>query len=481
MDLFPVFLKLEGRRVLIVGGGNVGLEKITSLSTSGAHLRVITPRAIEAVQQLALQGKLTWEPRAFNDNDVTTADLVIAATDDPAVNTTVFQAARRHHILCNSADDPPNCDFYFPSIVRRGPLQIAISTAGESPAMAQQLRREIDAALPTDLGPSLTALGHLRRDVIAAYPPGEDRKKLLHTLASRPVCESPVCPTRAIAFPSSAAASSMSTSTPVSRTTAEKGRVYLVGAGPGDPELLTLRAARLLESADAVLHDDLVPSSILALASPAALVISVGKRCGVKRITQAQIHTLMIEMARKGLSVVRLKSGDPLVFGRAAEEIDALNEARVPFDVVPGVTSAFAAAAALRVSLTDRRASSGVAFSTAHHSSPALFPALQPDTTQVIYMPGRSLKALAEQWLNHSADPNLPIAIVSRAAQPDQHVQHTTLAALHLADATASPSLLLAGWALAQPAAQALSPVPELPAVESTVSGPVARPDESPA
>jgi siroheme synthase-like protein len=199
-DLFPVFLKLAGRRVLIVGGGNVGLEKITSLSTSGAQLRVVAPIAIDDVQKLAASGLLWWEERAFVDTDVDEADLVIAATDRPEVNAAVFQASRQRGILCNSADDPPNCDFYFPSIVRRGHLQIAISTAGDSPALAQQLRREIDAALPADIGDSLSALGQLRRDVIAAYPAGEERKRLLHTLAARQVCELTECPSRALAF-----------------------------------------------------------------------------------------------------------------------------------------------------------------------------------------------------------------------------------------------------------------------------------------
>ena len=204
MDLFPIYLKLEGRRVLIVGGGIAGLEKITSLSTSGARLRVIAPEAIAEVKLFAGEGKLTWQQRAFADDDVLEADLVIAATDQPAVNKAVFLAAQKHRVLCNSADDPPNCDFYFSSIVRRGKLQIAISTAGESPALAQQLRREIDAALPANLGPTLDALGQLRRDVIAAYPPGEERKRLLHTLAQRPVCDAATCPTRLHAFPASA-------------------------------------------------------------------------------------------------------------------------------------------------------------------------------------------------------------------------------------------------------------------------------------
>ena len=205
MDLFPVFLKLDGRRVLIVGGGNVGLEKITSLSTSGAKLRVVAPRAIAEVREMAVAGRLTWEEREFAESDVCEVDLVITATDRREVNAAVYQAARAHGVLCNSADDPPNCDFYFPSIVRRGPLQIAISTAGESPAAAQQLRREIDGALPADLGHSLTALGNLRREVLAVHPAGERRKQLLHTLATRQVCELPECPSRALAMAGTAA------------------------------------------------------------------------------------------------------------------------------------------------------------------------------------------------------------------------------------------------------------------------------------
>ena len=199
-DLFPVFLKLEGRRVLIVGGGNVGLEKITSLSSSGAVLKVVAPLATGEVREMAEAGRLAWVAREFADADVEEADLVIAATDRPEVNTAVFMAARSRGVWCNSADDPPNCDFYFPSIVRRGALQVAISTAGESPALAQQLRREIDAALPEDTGKSLAALGQLRRDVIAAYPAGEGRKRLLHALAKRQVCEAPECPSRTLAL-----------------------------------------------------------------------------------------------------------------------------------------------------------------------------------------------------------------------------------------------------------------------------------------
>jgi uroporphyrin-III C-methyltransferase len=228
--------------------------------------------------------------------------------------------------------------------------------------------------------------------------------------------------------------------------------VYLVGAGPGDPDLLTVKALRLLESADTILHDDLVPDAVLALAPRTALLISVGKRCGVKKITQAQICSMMVESAKKNLSVVRLKSGDPLIFGRAAEEMDALVAAGIPFEIVPGVTAAFAAAAALQISLTDRRAASGVQFSTAHHAAGtdgrASFMADSFNATQVVYMPGRSFAALAEQWLAAGAPADLPCAVISRAAQKDQSVQRVVLADLGKVEPAGSPTILLAGWAL---------------------------------
>jgi uroporphyrin-III C-methyltransferase len=226
--------------------------------------------------------------------------------------------------------------------------------------------------------------------------------------------------------------------------------VYLVGAGPGDPELLTLRAARLIESADAVLHDDLVPPAILNLAPLQAMVVNVGKRCGAKSITQKEINSLMIEHARAGRSVVRLKSGDPLLFGRAAEELAALAEAGVPFEIVPGVSAAFAAAAAIGRSLTDRDWASNVIFSTGHHAQShnrAALPALE-DATRVVYMPGRDLTLLAAEWMTEGLPADLPCVVVSRAAQPGQQAVHTTLGVLGEVEPAAPPSLLIAGWAV---------------------------------
>ncbi len=234
-------------------------------------------------------------------------------------------------------------------------------------------------------------------------------------------------------------------------------QVYLVGAGPGDPDLLTLKAVRLLQSADVVLHDDLVPQAILDLA-PRAEILNVGKRCGTKRITQDEINDLMIEYARDGRTVVRLKSGDPLIFGRAAEEMEALGEAGIAFEIVPGITSALAAAASIPASLTDRRAASNVIFSTGHHAqshNEAALPSIE-DATRVVYMPGRDLALLAEQWLSEGLPPDFPCVLVSRAAQPDQQVRQTTLANLGREAVMQAPSVLLAGWAVGKLSRSAL-------------------------
>ena len=442
MSLLPIFLKLDGRSGLLVGAGKVALDKIGSLLKTGIKLRVVAPEARPEIRALAAEGKLEWVQRAFEASDLDGQFIVIAATDDPAVNSAVYRAAVDRGIPCNSVDDIPNCDFFFGSVVSRGELQIAISTAGESPAFAQRLRREIDEQLPHDLGPWLEDLGQLRRDVLATHPRGEARKLLLHQLAQRQLCDSADCPTRRMAL------------VPLG-TPAERGKVFLVGAGPGDPELLTVKALRQIQAAEVVLHDDLVPQAILDLAPPSAEVVNVGKRCGTKSITQEEINATMIEHARAGRRVVRLKSGDPLIFGRAAEEMAALSGAGVAFEVVPGITAAFAAAAAVGCSLTSRNSASNVIFSTGHHAQShnlSPMPELE-DATRVVYMPGRDLRLLALEWLQEGLPADFPCAIVSHAGQPGQQVRCTTLAALGDAESVPAPSLLIAGWAVRESAA----------------------------
>ena len=246
--------------------------------------------------------------------------------------------------------------------------------------------------------------------MLALYPPGEERKQLLHTLAQRSLCEAESCPTRLLSVLGGAliaplverAAGSGPDESPSlnvhSPHSERAGKVYLVGAGPGDPELLTIKAARVLAAAEALLYDDLVSEQIVALANPAARELNVGKRCGAKSITQDEINRLMIDFARRGLSVVRLKSGDPLVFGRAGEEMEALQAAGLDFEVVPGITAAFGAAAVLQSSLTDRRLASKIIFETGHHAqSPSSGDEASAqngaeNATRVVYMPGRDLR-----------------------------------------------------------------------------------------
>jgi uroporphyrin-III C-methyltransferase / precorrin-2 dehydrogenase / sirohydrochlorin ferrochelatase len=442
-SLFPLFLKLEGKRCVVVGAGLIGLEKVESLMRCGAAITVVAPDAVHRVQELSASGEIAWQPRRFKPEDVVGCDLVIAATSNREVNRAVFEEASRLSILCNTADDPPLCDFFFGSVVRRGVLQIAISTAGESPAVAQRLRREIDSQLPADLGPWLADLGQLRREVLQVMPAGAERKALLHQLAQREVCGSPACPARGF-------------------VASERGKVYLVGAGPGDPDLLTVKATRLLAGAGVVLHDDLVPQSILNLAGKEALIISVGKRCGRKKITQAAIHELMIESARRGLAVIRLKSGDPMIFGRAAEEIDALREAGVPFEVVPGVTAASSAAAFLEASLTDRRVSSKLIILSGHHAARAteereLWPGdLPSDATLAIYMPGQDLAQVAASLVRSGLPAEMPCVAVTDASRPEAAYTASQLSGLADLPTSQAPTLLLVGQAFATVLANSL-------------------------
>jgi len=232
------------------------------------------------------------------------------------------------------------------------------------------------------------------------------------------------------------------------------GKVYLVGAGPGDPDLLTVKAHRLLERADVVLHDDLVPAAIVSLAGPQACVLNVGKRCGAKNITQEEINALMIQTARLGMEIVRLKCGDPSIFGRLAEELDALGSAGVPFEVVPGVTAGIAAAAALGFSLTDRRKNSRILLASGHHAREISgvktdwSGMAREDTTLVVYMPGQNLHLLRQELLEAGLPPEIPAAVVSRATTPHQREWLTTLGELHSLPPADSPAVLLVGRSL---------------------------------
>jgi len=434
MSLFPLFLKLEGRPVLVVGGGEIAEGKIASLLHTGASVHAVAPTATPAISAWAREARIQWHKRRFQADDVKDHDLVIAATSSADVNHQVYAEARRQRVLCNVVDDPPYCDFYFPAVVRRGDLQIAISTGGQSPALAQQLRLQLENQFGPEYADRVTELGRERREILATHPPGEDRKKLLHQLAQQGLEQTQHKQTHHNAGHDSK-------------------NVYLVGAGPGDPELLTLKAHNLLRSADVILHDELVSQEILRLASPGAALINVGKRHGAKRITQDQINALLVHFATQGSTVVRLKGGDPLIFGRAGEEIEALNAAGISFEIVPGITAASAAAAAAQVSLTDRRSASTVIFTTPHHCAGKehthWLKSARRDATLAIYMPGSNYETLAHDLEAAGFSSETPCLIVSGAATHSQQARRTTLSHLAALPPLPAPSLLLVGEALA--------------------------------
>ncbi len=431
--LFPIFVKLAGRPVLLVGGGPVGESKIAGLLASGAAVTVVAPRATASITKWAGEGKLRWHARAFQPADLDGMALVVAAV--PAdVATGIFVEARSRGIFCNSVDDPDRCDFYYGAVVNRGDLQIAISTNGQSPALAQRLRQELEHQFGPEYGDWLAHLGDARLEMFALDIHPDVRRERLHEIAG------------AKAFREFTEGLSGRPAPP-----SERGHVYLVGAGPGDPELLTLKALRILGQADVVLHDDLLTPDILELIPPTARVECVGKRHGgpERQMTQDEINRRLRAYALAGEVVVRLKGGDGTIFGRASEEMDALRAVKIPFTIVPGVTAASGAAAAAGVSLTDRRLGSALVFVTAQRckgNPPPNWKALAAlGGAAAIYMPGGHEADLARQLIEGGLPGDTPCMVVSKATRPDQQVVETTVAGLPGISTLPAPALLLIG------------------------------------
>jgi uroporphyrin-III C-methyltransferase/precorrin-2 dehydrogenase/sirohydrochlorin ferrochelatase len=413
MPLFPIFVKLEGRPVLLVGAGPVGASKIGGLLSAGAVVTVVAPDATPAIQKLAQDGKIFWRQRAFDPRDLDGMALAVAAVPKQ-VATRIYEAARIRGVLVNSVDDPENCDFYYPAVVNRGDLQIAISTAGHSPALAQRIRIDLEQQFGPEYAHWLQQLGDTRRELFAMEMDPEQRKQKLHEIAS-----------------------------------AKPGMVYLVGAGPGDPELLTLKALRILGLADVVLHDDLLTPEILELIPATARVECVGKRHNERQVTQQDINRRLCEYGVAGKTVVRLKGGDGAIFGRASEEMDALRVAGLPFAIVPGVTAASGAAAAAGVSLTDRRLGSALIFLTAQRckgNPPPNWKAVaELGGTTAIYMPGGHEADLARQLLDSGLAGDTHCFVVASASRPEEQVIETTLGEMPGLQKLPAPAILLIG------------------------------------
>ena len=337
----------------------------------------------------------------------------------------IYREARTREVLLNSVDDPENCDFYYPAVVNRGDLQIAISTAGHSPSLAQRIRLQLEEQFGPEYARWVQELGAARRDLFAADMDPEVRKQQLHDMVRlRP--------------DGGQAAPGVTT-----------GMVYLVGAGPGDPELLTLKALRILGQADVVLHDDLLTPEILELIPSSARVECVGKRHNERQVTQQEINRRLCAYGAAGQTVVRLKGGDGAVFGRASEEMDALRAAGISFSIVPGVTAASGAAAAAGVSLTDRRLGSALVFLTAQRckgNPPPNWKAVaELGGTIAIYMPGGHEGDLAGQLVSSGLAADTPCFVVASASRPDEHVVETTVGDLPGLPQPPAPAILLIG------------------------------------
>jgi uroporphyrin-III C-methyltransferase/precorrin-2 dehydrogenase/sirohydrochlorin ferrochelatase len=444
---YPVFLDLAGQPVVVLGGGHFAAEKVASLAEAGALVKVITAKPSPAIERLVEEGRVDVFRRDYRQGDLVGARLVVDASEDEAINKQSWQEAEAAGTLINVVDRPERCRFIAPAIVRRDPLLIAVSTSGESPFLASAIRARIERWLGTEWGPFTALVGRVRRELRERGVPLSEQtrtyKRLLASDARRLIRTGDESAARQLAA---------SMSRPAGR---QAGRVALVGAGPGDPGLLTVRAQELLADADFVLHDALVSHETLALSGPGAQLEDVGKRGGRASIPQADITARLIELARQGHLVVRLKGGDPFVFGRGGDELLDLVAAGVDVVVVPGVSAAIAAPAAAGIPLTLRGVASSVAITTAQGGdSPARIRqlALAADTLVVLMASSRLEEVTAT--LSAVLGPRRPAAMISQATLPEQQVVTGTvgeIAGLAARAGLASPATLVvgevAGWA----------------------------------
>src|SRR5690606_9053713 len=357
--LFPLFLDLRGRRVLVVGGGGVAARKVDALLEAGAAVAVVAPALDAELAALARGKRIVHLGAAFDPTQLDDAWLAIAATDDPAANRAVAEAAQARRIWANVVDDAGLATAQLPARVQRGPLQVAISSGGGSPMLARHLREKLEAELDDALGALAQLFIELRGRIRERLPDLPARRRFFERVLAGPA--------QALLRRGDRNAAQAAIEQALDAAPVHRGRVALVGAGPGDPGLLTLRALRLLNDADVILHDRLVGDGVLALARRDAERIDVGKRVGGHHdATQQRIHALMIELAQAGKRVVRLKCGDPFVFGRGGEELEALREHGIDYEVVRGITAAVACAAHAGIPLTHRDHARSLHLLTAH-------------------------------------------------------------------------------------------------------------------
>ena len=425
MDIFPISLKLQQQPCLIVGGGAIAYRKAVLLAKAGAIIHVVAP-AIEAkLLQLvhSTQGQYLQAPFSL-DMPLRHYRLVIAATNDKMVNIQVFECCEAENILVNSVDDLPHCRFMVPAIVDRSPLVLSIASNGTSPVLSRQIRTQLESIIPHGMGKLAEFSGKWRAAVKVKIVNPDERRIFWEDLYASPLKEQ--------VFNDNMAEADLLIEQALMQWQKPKGEVYLVGAGPGDPELLTLKALRLMQQADVVIYDRLVSPAILELCRRDADKVYVGKARSNHSVPQEGINALLVEYAGKGKRVCRLKGGDPFIFGRGGEEIQELFAAGVTFQVVPGITAASGCAAYAGIPLTHRDYAQSVRFLTGHlkEGSPELpwQELVYPNQTLVLYMGLVGLEKICAQLIAHGQRSDMPVALISKGTTPEQKVVVGTLA-----------------------------------------------------
>lgn len=436
LNTFPLSIKVKGRRIIVVGGGMEALNKARLLARTSADVLVVA-REFEVP---AAEFPVAVAIRALSPSDIAGAAMVFVA-DDGEDAEQAKQLARQANIPLNVVDVPAECDFYTPSIVDRAPITVAIGSEGEAPVLARLVRARIEALLPPGLGKIASLAGRLRKRVEARIHDGAARRRFYEGLVASPSLPDEAELERLISRHAGGAAA---------------GEVWLIGAGPGSEDLLTLRAQRLLQEADVIVHDQLVPAAVVEMGRRDAERIAVGKSRGHHSFSQAQINALLVRLAGEGKRVARLKSGDPMVFGRAGEEVAALRKAGIAYSIVPGVSAALAAAADTATPVTLRKVSPGVVFATAHGAEDQdldHWAALAGSgLTLALYMGKAIAGETAARLLAKGIPATLPVGIVVNAGRADRKLHFGTIG--ELASGAASfadgPAVILVGKAVAE-------------------------------
>jgi len=429
MSLFPLFVDIKNKPCLIVGGGKIAARKLKMLCHSGAQVTVIAPQCCTATQELCEQYGVTIERRNFIDEDIVDQRLVIAATDSPEINQRISHIAQAKNIFVNVTSDFTKGDTVLPSVINRDPIQIAVTTGGASPVLARLLKSNLERATPTAYGQLATLVEQYRAQAITMIPDEDTRRRFWEEVLQGSIAE------MVFAGRISEAENALKFKLENQQVdSAGVGEVYLVGAGPGDPDLLTFRALRLMQQADAVVYDRLVSDEIMNLVRKDAEMVYAGKERANHAIPQESINHLLVRLAKQGKRVLRLKGGDPFIFGRGGEEIETLMEQGVHFQVVPGITAAAGCASYAGIPLTHRDHAQACIFVTGHlrdgtvnlnwnmlaHSSQTL----------VFYMGLVGLEIICQKLAEHGMPIDTPAALVSKGTRPDQRVLIGNLSSL---------------------------------------------------